>query len=79
MGNAKKKKKSRKGSRTEQWCDSCGRKFVGSGKVRKLPLSGGGGVYLCKRCWEKEMEWRKERNKELSPGNRFPIRKWPGK
>ena len=29
--------------------------------------------------WNKEMRWRKERNKSLSPANRFPIRKWPGK
>jgi len=47
-------------------------------KVRRLSIGGGGGVFLCKKHWEKEMQWRKQRNKTLSRSARFSIRKWPG-
>lgn len=60
-----------------RWCDSCSQKFVGAGKVRRLPLAGGAGVFLCRRCWAKEMRWRRGRNKRLSKEARFSIRKFP--
>lgn len=47
--------------------------------VRRLPTGGGSGIFLCKRHWAKEMQWRRMRNKELVRGTKFPIRKWPGK
>lgn len=55
------------------FCDNCSEER----RVVRLPIGGGAGVFLCSRCWPKEMAWRKERNKGLSPGARFAIRKWP--
>lgn len=46
-------------------------------KIRRLSTGGGSGVYLCKKHWEKEMAWRKERNKTLTGKAKFPIRKFP--
>lgn len=34
-------------------------------------------IYLCKNCWKNEMLWREQRNKELDPRARFPIRAYP--
>jgi hypothetical protein len=45
-------------------------------KVHRLDTGGGSGVFLCKQHWEREMRWRKQRNKTLSRGNKFAIRKW---
>ena len=56
------------------WCDSCSREA----RVVRLDIGGGGGVFLCRSCWAKEMRWRKERNKTLLRSARFSIRKWPG-
>ena len=47
------------------------------GKVRRLSTGGNAGVRLCREHWEKEMSWRRMRNKALAPGNKFPIRKFP--
>lgn len=47
-------------------------------KVRRLDTGGGSGAFLCKKHWEQEMRWRKQRNKELEKRNMFSIRKWPG-
>lgn len=47
-------------------------------KVRRLSIGGGAGINLCKKHWEHEMQWRRERNKKLTGKSRFPIRKWPG-
>jgi len=59
-------------------CDY-GHDVVGSGKVRRLNTGGGAGVYVCKKHWDHEMRWRKERNKTLTGKAKFPILKWPGK
>lgn len=55
------------------WCDKCGRET----KVTRLGTGGGGGIFLCRPCWAKEMTWRKMRNKKLSKSARFSIRKFP--
>lgn len=58
-------------------CDYC-TNFRGSvGPIRRLNTGGGSGVYLCRQCWNKEMKWRKQRNKTLSRTARFPILKFP--
>lgn len=41
--------------------------------VRRLELSGGAGVYLCKEHWDIEMKFRKERNKNLHDNAKFDI------
>ena len=45
-------------------------------KVHRLNTGGNSGVYLCRKHWADEMKWRKERNKTLDPGAKFPILKW---
>lgn len=61
-----------------QQCDSCGGTSTRPGTIRRLSLPGNAGLYLCRRCWAKEMSWRKQRNKNLHPSAKFPIRKFPG-
>ena len=60
-----------------QYCDNCGDHFTKTGSVRRLDTGGGSGVYLCHRCWNKEMKWRKMRNETLTGKARFPIKKFP--
>jgi len=57
------------------FCDNCGKET----RVVKLATGGGSsGVFLCRSCWNKEMSWRKQRNKTLSKNAKFSIRKYPG-
>lgn len=47
--------------------------------VRKLPISDNpdhGNAILCRLCFEKEMDFRKERNKELEPAAQFTLLNW---
>ena len=55
-------------------CDGSDCKSI-TGIVKYIPL-GGGGLVLCKACYQQEMAWRRERNKELSKENRFDIPAW---
>lgn len=45
--------------------------------VYRLNTGGGGGVFLCEIHWKKEMEWRKERNKDLDNSAKFDILPFP--
>jgi hypothetical protein len=56
------------------YCDKCGRET----RVVRLDTGGGGGVFLCRGCWSKEMNWRRQRNKTLTGKAKFSIRKYPG-
>jgi len=56
-------------------CDGCG--DGREKRVHKLSVGVHGNLFLCKKCWNREMRWRKERNKELERQNRFSILKWP--
>jgi len=38
---------------------------VETGEVRVLPYGGGGNLILCRACYEHEIRWRKERNREV--------------
>ena len=59
---------------TNYACDgACNRNNI---TVRRLDIGGGGGVFLCHFCWIHEMEWRKDRNKELEKQNQFDILAW---
>jgi hypothetical protein len=51
------------------YCDNCGRKT----HVKRLPLGGGAGAFLCSGCWSKEMKWRKGRNKDLDASAKFDL------
>lgn len=44
--------------------------------VKRLDTGGGSGVFLCRTHWNKEMKWRKERNKSLAKENKFEIISW---
>lgn len=58
-------------------CDNCGHFYDMVGPIRRLNTGGGSGVYLCRQCWNKEMKWRKMRNRKLMGDVKFPIRKFP--
>ena len=49
---------------------------INKGEVRILPAGGDSNIILCRHCFEYEMKWRYERNKELSYACRFDIPKW---
>ena len=55
------------------FCDNCGNER----KTRRLDLGGHSGINLCRGCWAKEMQYRRQRNKKLSGTSKFPIRKYP--
>lgn len=46
------------------------------GEVRVLPLGGGGNLILCRSCFEYEIRYRKERNKELGTAAQFDLPVW---
>lgn len=45
------------------------------GDVRVLPYPGGN-IHLCRRCYAREMHWRRERNRLLSAEAAFDLPKW---
>jgi hypothetical protein len=50
-----------------------------TGEVRVLPTSRdphGGNIILCRSCLAHEVQWRKERNKDLAEEARFPLPSW---
>ena len=44
------------------YCDKCGRHASDCGFCARLDTGGHSGAYMCKRCWQDEMRWRRERN-----------------
>jgi hypothetical protein len=46
------------------------------GTVRKLPAGGGANLILCRDCFAHEWEYRRERNRELSPDAQFDLPMW---
>lgn len=63
----------------DKFCDNCGAHATTPGKIYRLDLGGNSGANLCKKCWNAEMKWRKERNKTLTGKAKFPIKAFPGK
>lgn len=59
-------------------CDGCGPCSHGE---TKLLLTGktamDGGVILCRACWAREIEWRRERNRKLSHDAQFLLPDFP--
>ena len=45
-------------------------------EVRRLPTGGNSAVFLCRQHFNKELQWRRERNKELDYGVQFDIVSW---
>jgi len=56
-------------------CGACGFIAEKPGQVKYI-RTGGVGVYLCKKCWKRQMEWQEKRNKSLPESKRKPILKW---
>ena len=46
------------------------------GQVRTMPTGGGGNIILCRTCWENELRFRQERNKELGKDVQFDLPSW---
>lgn len=44
------------------------------GEVRAMPCGGGANAILCRRCWENELAFREERNKNVFC--KFDLPKW---
>lgn len=47
-----------------------------SGEVRVMPTGGGGNLILCRRCWENELSYRRDRNKILGAFAQFALPAW---
>ena len=52
------------------YCDKCMKET----NVKRISTGGGSGAYLCSGCLKSELQWRKERNKTLAPGNKFKVK-----
>lgn len=46
------------------------------GIVRVLPTGGDGNAILCRKCYEVEMAFRRDRNRELAPECQFLLPPW---
>jgi hypothetical protein len=47
-----------------------------TGQVRRYPLGGGAGVFLCQACWAHENRHRYERGKETGNPQDWPQLNW---
>lgn len=47
-----------------------------SGTVRVLPYGGDGNLILCHSCYMREMQYRRERNRELGQDCKFKLPAW---
>ena len=56
-------------------CDN-GKCLSATGQVRVLPTGGGGNAILCQSCFNHEMNFRKELNKERKIFVDFDIVRW---
>ena len=45
-------------------------------QTRRLPTGGDGAAILCRKCYHREIAWRKERNRDLEPQNHFDLPAW---
>lgn len=47
-----------------------------AGEVKVMPTGGNSNIILCRSCWERETEWRRDRNKAVhSPFDLLPWEK----
>lgn len=58
-------------------CDGSGPHSTGKfGEVRVLPTGGDSNAILCRACFCREMDYRRERNQELAPDCQFKLPRW---
>jgi hypothetical protein len=43
------------------------------GQVRVMAISSHGNLILCRACWNRELAWRKQRNRELEAFAQFEL------
>ena len=46
------------------------------GEVRWLPTGGDSNAILCRACFEHEMNYRRDRNRELAPECAYALPRW---
>lgn len=56
-------------------CDG-GECWSATGEVRLLPTGGESNGILCRGCFNREITWRRERNKDLAPECQFALPNW---
>lgn len=56
-------------------CDGAHCRFS-TGEVRVLPTSCDSNAILCRECYEHEIRFRKERNRDLGTAHRFLLPTW---
>lgn len=54
--------------------DKCG--INKTGQVRVLPTGGDSNAILCRPCFENELRFRRDRNRELADANKFDLPTW---
>lgn len=65
------------GSKKNAGLNSCDHGHMTSGQVRRLPISkDGGAIVVCRKHYDEEMAWRREKNRSLSKQARFPYPRW---
>lgn len=47
-----------------------------TGEVRVLPTGGDSNAILCRTCYDHEIRFRRERNRQLAPSNAFQLPAW---
>lgn len=50
--------------------------ITGLGQVRVLPTGGDGNAILCRACFNHELAFRRDRNRELSKDCQFQLPAW---
>ena len=56
--------------------DCCGNGPHTSGTVRVMPAGGDSNLILCRACWQRELTYRRERNRELGEDFQFSLPAW---
>lgn len=57
-------------------CDGSGPHVAGD--VRKLPTGGSSNAILCRKCYDREIAYRRDRNQDLDPASAFLLPSWEG-
>jgi len=55
-------------------CDGSGP--CGMGEVRVLPTGGDSNAILCRRCFNREIAFRQDRNRDLAKDCQFDLPSW---
>ncbi|OYV38946.1 MAG: hypothetical protein B7Z80_08705 [Rhodospirillales bacterium 20-64-7] len=56
--------------------DCCGNGPHIPGEVRVMPTGGDGNLILCSNCWDRELDYRRDRNRDLADFAKFDLPSW---